>query len=443
MSPNPRKKAVNMLLDIEKNSSYVNIEMNKLRALDDFSSIDIRFIGEIVNGVIKRKITLDYIIAKHSSVKLNKISPFVLAVLRSAIYQILYMDKVPDSAAVNESVKIVKKSSVNRLSSYVNAVLRAVSRDDIDSIDKTSVQGLSIYHSFPEWIVNRWVNRFGFEFADRLLFSLNQKAQLCIRRNVNISLEKLSQKLNECHIQTASVTIPQLPDFDYCMKIDVSKTMFTDTQSFKNGDYYIQDPAAALAAYLLEAKHGDKVIDMCAAPGGKSLFAAELMGNCGEVISFDIYEHKLDLISENCTRHNISIVSPVLQDSTVFNPKYENSADRIICDVPCSGFGIIRKKPDIRYSRAESDIDELSALSYSILKNAARYLKPGGTMVFSTCTIEQAENEDVIHKFLNEHKEFSLYPFTQTGVAYKTFYPHIDDTDGFFVCRLKKNGACV
>ncbi len=443
MSQNPRKKAINMLLDIEKNSSYVNIEMNKLRALDDFSPIDIRFIGEIVNGVIKRKITLDYIIAKHSSVKLNKISPFVLAVLRCAIYQIIFMDKVPESAAVNESVKIVKKSSISRLSSYVNAVLRAVSRDDIDSIDKTSFQGLSIYYSFPEWIVKRWINSFGFEFTERLLFSLNQKAPLSIRRNANISAEELSAMLKECDIRSTQITISELPEFDYCMRIDVSKTMFTDSSSFKNGDFYIQDPAAALAAYLLDVRSGDKVIDMCAAPGGKSLFAAELMGNCGEVVSFDIYEHKLDLISENCTRHNISIVSPVLQDSTVFNPEYENFADRIICDVPCSGFGIIRKKPDIRYTRNESDIDELAKLSYSILENAARYLKPGGTMVFSTCTIEHTENEDVIHKFLNEHKEFSLYPFTQSGVAYKTFYPHIDDTDGFFVCRLKKNGACV
>ncbi|MBR2405112.1 MAG: 16S rRNA (cytosine(967)-C(5))-methyltransferase RsmB [Clostridia bacterium] len=440
MSPNPRKKAVNMLLDIEKKSSYVNIEMNKLRALDDFSPIDIRFIGEIVNGVIKRKITLDYIIAKHSNVKLNKISPFILAVLRSAIYQILFMDKVPDSAAVNESVKIVKKSSVNRLSSYVNAVLRAVSQDDISSIDQTNIQGLSIYHSFPEWIVERWVNRFGFEFAQNLLFSLNQKAPLCIRRNVNMPQEDLSHLLNEYNIESSPVVISQLPDFDYCMQINVSKTMFTDTAAFKNGDFYIQDAAAALAAYLLEPQAGDKVIDMCAAPGGKSLFAAELMANSGSVVSFDIYEHKLDLISENCARHNISIVSPVLQDSSVFNPEYENSADKIICDVPCSGFGIIRKKPDIRYARTESDIAELAKLSYSILENAARYLKSGGTMVFSTCTIEQTENEDVIHKFLDKHKDFSLYPFTKSGIAYKTFYPHIDDTDGFFVCRLKKNG---
>lgn len=439
MPISPRKKAVDMLMNVEKNFAYINIEMNKLRASCDFSPVDVRFIGEIVNGVTKRKITLDYIISLHSNIKLKKIAPFVLAVLRSGIYQIIYMDKVPDSAAVNESVKLVKKSSVSRSAGFVNAILRAVSVDDLKGLDVSTPSGLSIAYSFPEWMIKRWMKRYDTDFVVGLLNAMNRKPPLCVRRNVSVSSEELLAKLKKDSISASSFSLPMFPEFDYCLKLDNVNSL-TSTQAFRDGCFYVQDPAAALAAYLLEPIVGDVVIDMCAAPGGKSLFAAELMGNVGRIIAFDIYEHKLSLIADNCTKHKISIVEPKLQDSACYNDSYRSCADKIICDVPCSGLGIMRKKPDIRFSRTEEDISILADLSSKILDNAAKYLKVGGTLIFSTCTIEPEENEQAVGRFLDSHKEFLLYPFADGKISYKTFYPNTDDTDGFFVCRLKKNG---
>ncbi len=439
MTQNPRKKAVNILVDIEKNASYVNIEMNKLRIQNDFSYQDIRFIGELINGVQKRKITLDYIISIHSSVKINKISPFVLAVLRSGIYQILYMDKVPASAAVNESVKLIKKSSVARLSGYVNAVLRAVNGNELTTLDNNSPFGLSIIYSLPQWLVSRWISQFGLSFAKNLMEAFLAKTDLCVRRNPNISEDKFLNKLSEDGITVVPFKFKDFKDFDYCYTVQTTKGPITDTIAFKEGCFYIQDPAAALASYLLQPKQGDFIIDMCAAPGGKSIFLAELMQNKGKIISFDIYEHKINLINDNAKRHNIDIIHPFMCDATVYNENYENFADKIICDVPCSGFGLISKKPDIRHTRKEEDIVELFTLSQKILENAARYLKPGGVLVFSTCTIDMQENEKAIETFLNNHREFSFLPFGENQLSFKTFYPSVDGTDGFFVCRLKKS----
>lgn len=437
MVESPRKKAVKILIEIEKNSAYSNIEMNKLRASNLYSDLDARFIGELVNGVIKRKITLDKIIAIHSKVKINKIAPFVLNVLRIGIYQIIYMNKVPDSAAVNECVKIIKKSSVSRLSSYVNAVLRAVSIDDLESFSSDSPEDISVRYSFPLWLANRWINQFGCDFTKSLMDCLNNKPSLFVRRCNHISADELINKLKAENVTASKVLLKDFEDFDYGIRIDKFANL-ESIKSFSDADFYIQDPAAALAAYVMEPKSGETVIDMCSAPGGKSLFMAELMNNCGKIYSFDIYEHKIKLINENKHKYNAYIVEPELNDATVYNDKYCQIADRILCDVPCSGLGIIQKKPDIRYKRTEKDIQSLSDLSLKILNNAAKYLKPGGTLVFSTCTIDVDENEKVMKKFLLQNPDFKLYPYGNNKISYKTFYPNVDGTDGFFICRLQK-----
>lgn len=436
MSDSPRKRIVKILMNIDKNDAYINIEMNKLRGENTYSDIDLRFIGQIVNGVIKHRITIDYLISKFSKVPVKKIAPFVLATLRSGIYQIIYMDKVPDSAAVNESVKIIKKSSVSRLSGYVNAVLRAVDKSIIDNIDISSVEGISIYYSYPEWLVTRWVNLFGFDFTVELMKAFNSNPSMHIRRSVKISSAALLDSLKSDNIITKKINFSFAREFDYCYNIGNVGDLGT-IRAYKDSMFYIQDSAAAFASYLLCPKKGQTVIDMCAAPGGKSLFIAELMENTGRVISCDIYEHKINLIKENCDKYAITAVEPVICDATVNNEVYNEIADRVLCDVPCSGLGIIQKKPDIKYARCEEDILELSKLGYEIISNGAKYLKKGGILVYSTCTIDPEENEEVINKFLCDHPGFSPYPFDGENY-YKTFYPHIHETDGFFVCRLKK-----
>ncbi len=439
MSNLPRKKAVSMLMKIEKDCAYINIEMNALRKSGEYDEKDIRFIGELVNGVIKRKITLDYIISIHSSVKVKKISPFVLNVLRIGVYQMIFMDKVPDSAAVNECVKIVKKSSVYKSASFVNAILRSVKKEDFETISKEGTDGLSVAYSFPEWIVKRWTQRYGEAFAENLLKSLNEKSSLCVRRTNKYSETEFENMLNSEGTRFEKIRFPVSPDFDTCYKLYPSKS-FEKLETFKNGAYYIQDPAAAFAAYILKPENNLTVLDMCAAPGGKSLYISDIMNNTGKILSCDIYEHKLELIKENAKKYGCTNIEAVLCDATVYDEKLKEKADRVLCDVPCSGFGIIRKKPDIRYSRKEEDIESLSKVSEKILENASKYLKKGGILVFSTCTIEPEENEMAVERFISKHKNFEIYPFGDENLPYKTFYPNTDDTDGFFVCRLKKNG---
>jgi len=441
MATSLRKTAVQILTDTEKNGAYINIEMNKLRGGNIYSEQDIRLIGEIVNGTVKRKITIDYIISLHSSTKLNKIAPFVLNVLRIGVYQILFMDKIPDSAAVNECVKIVKKSSVYRLSGYVNAVLRSVNKDDLATLPKDKTQYLSVKHSFPLWLTQRWINDFGFEFTDELMESLNKKSSLFVRCNTLVnSIPEFEEKLKKAGIDYAPVIISEMPEYNYSFKINNVKSL-NSIPGFEDGAFYIQDPAASLAAFILEPQKGDMVIDLCAAPGGKSMFIADLMGDSGKIISCDIYEHKIKLIEENAKKYKVTSVVPTINDALVLNDKWLDSADRVLCDVPCTGFGIIRKKPDIKYTRKEEDISALAKMGNEILENAALYLKSGGVMVYSTCTIEKEENEDVINRFLESHPEFSLYPFGDKSENFYTAYPNKTDTDGFFVCRLKKNGV--
>lgn len=439
MSISPRKKAVTILMDIEKNTAYTNIEMNKLRASGQFDNTDVRFIGELVNGVVKRKITLDYVIGLHSSVKVKKISPFILNVLRIGVYQLLFMDKIPESAAVNECVKIVKKSSVGRLSSFVNAILRAVRPEDIEAIDDSTTEGKSIKYSFPRWIVERWTSDFGNDFATNLMKSLKEKPDVHIRRTVSVTKSEFENNLKHDGVQFSDIMINEFPDYDYSYGIKTHGSL-ESLGSFVNNLFYIQDPAASLAAYLAEPQPGDCIIDMCAAPGGKTIFMAELMRNQGTLIACDIYEHKLNLIKENCAKFGITAVDARLLDATIYHENLNNSADKILCDVPCTGLGILRKKPDICYSRTLEDIEILSGISRKILDNAAKYLKPGGVLIFSTCTIEKEENECVVERFLSEHKDFTYYPFGVSENKYMTFYPHIHGTDGFFICRLIKAG---
>ena len=441
MAINLRKTAANMLLNIEKNGAYINIEMNKLRKEVSHGEKDIRLIGEIVNGVIKRKLTLDYVISLHSSTKLKKISPYVLNVLRVGVYQLLFMDKIPPSAAVDECVKAIKKSSVSRLSGYVNAVLRAVKKEDILNLADNTCETLSIKYSYPLWLVKRWEREFGTQFTKELLISLNKKSPLYVRCNTLVnSTQEFKESLSSAGIEYEEVKIEHFKDYNYSFKLSNIKDI-SRVPGFNDGSFYIQDPAASLAAYLLESKEEDSIIDLCAAPGGKSLFLADLINNKGKIISCDIFEHKLKLISENAQRCKASSVEPTLNDASVLKEEWINTADRVLCDVPCSGFGIIRKKPDIKYARKEEDIKALSDLSLAILENGAKYLKDNGVLVFSTCTIEKEENEDVINKFLENHSEFSIYPFGDNGEykdGFYTSYPNITDTDGFFICRLIK-----
>ncbi len=441
MSFSPRKIAVDIIYNILKNGKTLSDELNKLRnEHSDISALDTRFVSEIVNGVLRNLEYCDYLISLASSVKLNKISPYVLNVLRCGCYQLIFMDKVPSSAAVNESVKIIKKSSNARLSGFVNAVLRKIDSNGKDvQLPKDNLKRLSVLYSCPMWLVEKFFNSLNDDTV-KLLESFNKKPSTILRVNkLRTTREDLINRLNSKGWNCTEYTSDLFPDADYLISADKIDNLET-TDEFKDGLFYIQDPAAAYVGEVLRPEKGSVVLDMCASPGGKSTHFAEIMGDEGRIYSFDVSIGKAKRIEENASRLKLKSISAIVKDSTVFDPEFENTADYILVDAPCTGIGIIRKKPDIKYLRKPDDSKNLSKISLSILNTAADYLKPGGTMVFSTCTIFEEENEMVLFDFLKGRPDFSLKTIScnMKNKGYMTLYPHKNNCDGFFISLLTK-----
>lgn len=416
---NSRETAMKVLYEIEYEGAYSNMALKKALRNGEISHRDKAFITHLVYGVTDKKLTLDYIISKFSKIKLKKISKYILIILRMGVYQIKFMDKVPESAAVNECVKLARRYGHSASAGFVNGMLRNVVRIDIE-YPKDKIKYMSVKYSVPLWLCKKWINDFGYEFTNELLKSFEQSARVCVRPNtLKITAQRLSDKLND-EGNKAEVK----NNLVYIKGLDIG-----NDELYKKGYYTVQDEAAYTAGKVLAPKVGETIIDMCAAPGGKTTHLAELMCNKGEIFAFDIHEHKIEIIQKNAERLGISIIKTEISDGSVFNEKYAERADKILCDVPCSGLGIIRRKPEIKWNRNETD--DFHSLQEQILLNASRYLKRGGELVYSTCTINKEENEEVTSGFLNENSNFEkLYE--------KTFYPHIDNTDGFYICKIKR-----
>lgn len=431
---NARETALLTLYKIEYEGAYSNIELKKTLSAAKLSQSDAGLVTALVYGILQRDITLEYVIEQYSSIKIKKISKYILIILKIGLYQILYMDKIPESAAVDECVKLAKKYGF-KSSGFVNGVLRSFLRNEkkisfpTDKIEKAAAE-----NSFPKMLVEEWINRFGYDFACELMKSLNEIAPMCVRVNLlKTDKEKMLAQLENAEAGKIS------PSAIYTKGFDVGTS-----SEYKEGLIMPQDEAAMLACEILAPKKGDVVIDLCAAPGGKTTYIAQLMENKGKILAFDIHEHKIQLITENAKRLGIDIISAYEGDSSEYNENYREYADCVLADVPCSGLGIIRKKPEIkkRYQKSE----ELYEIQYKILENAAKYLKIGGSLVYSTCTIETEENEKIISKFLKEHNEFetvdiSSYFKNEKASAkkgYVTLYPNADGTDGFFIAKLEK-----
>lgn len=416
---NARKVAALALGKIFTEGAYSNIAVNSFLKETDLTPTDKAFTTALIYGVLDRKITLDYVISSFIKTPIKKLSPFTLNTLRVALYQIMFMDKIPDSAAVNEAVKLIKKSKESRNSGFVNAVLRNILRSDGLLPQGDSIDDLSVIYSCPRAIIESFIKDYGKESTISLLEEALKPALLTVRVNtLKISVEDFAQDIGDATpiIPNGAVNINK--------GIDVSKSPL-----YLDGKFFVQDTASQTAVSVLGPKSGDKVLDMCAAPGGKSFSMAILMENKGKIISCDIYDHKCELIKKSAVRLGLDIIKPTVQDSTVYNPDL-GEFDCVLCDVPCSGLGIIRRKPDIKY-KDFSEFDGLLPIQKKILNNAKNYLKSGGRLLYSTCTLRRAENEDVVSEFLTKNDDFKL--------EYShTFMPHIDGTDGFFCALLIK-----
>ena len=412
-----------VLCEIERNGSYSNIAASTALSQNELNRKDSAFMSLLIYGVLTRKITLDSIISKYSSKGVSKLHPFVLNVLRIGIYQLIFMDKVPVSAAVNESVLLVKRSKQSFASGFVNAVLRKISNDKQVVVQLVENSEAQIKYSCPKELCDELIRDLGKADAEEFLNASLNSPDLFARVNtLKTTKDELFSKLNEKEIE--------------CIESEVSDSFVVKNignieklPEFNDGLFYIQDKASQIAISELGINPEMNVLDVCSAPGGKSFTAAMYLNGEGSVTSCDIYEKRVGLIDSGAKRLGIENLKAICSDATVFN-KDLGLFDAVICDVPCSGLGVIRRKPEIKY-RALSSYNDLFEIQLKILKISANYVKSGGKLMYSTCTVRNAENLSVVNAFLKDNNEFKL-------LKSKTLLTHTDGTDGFYFCIMER-----
>ena len=430
-----REIALKILYRIEQEKSYSNIVLNEeiQKNRTKLNEKDIGLISEIVYGTTTWKLTIDEIIKKYSKIKLKKISTWILNILRMGIYQIIFLDKIPKSAAVNESVNLAKKYGHTSSSNFVNAILRKVDKKDYEEFENIEnfVERISKQNSMPEWIIEELLKQNNNEKVEEICRNLTLKPNITIRiNNLKTNKSELKDKLKEKGVIFEDT---DLEDFLIIKNLKNIEKM----DLFNEGYFTIQDESAGLTAKILDPKPNERVLDACSAPGGKTTYIAELMKNKGEIYAWDIYSHRLKLVEENYKRLGINIIKTEMKDAAIFDEKYFEKFDKILLDVPCLGIGVIKRKPDIKWTRKKEDIQKISEVQLDILKKCSNYLKDGGTLVYSTCSILEEENEKIIEKFLKENKKFKIEKTTGTN-KYINIYPNRKQ-DGFFICKLIKN----
>ena len=424
-----RFSAVKTVYAVQSQGAFSNVALAQILRQEKLSDLDRRFCTELVYGTIKVGASLDWKISKYINRPLEKIDEKILAVLRVGMYQIFFLDRVPNSAAVNESVEITKKFCGIGASKFVNGVLRSAVREpqksDFPNDDGAESLALQSFH--PAWLVKLFVEEFGLETAKKICATDNTEPPLCLR--VNLLKSTRAEILDELEKFGATAEPSKIVPEGIICKNHGALDSF---KPLKFGQCQVQDESSMLAAHWLNPAENDFIIDCCAAPGGKATHIAELMKNHGRIIAADIFEMKLQHIKENSKRLGIKIIEPVLLDARNIGEKFFNQADKVLVDAPCSGLGVIRRKADLRWKKTPEEIAELPKLQSEILSSAANAVKIGGTLIYSTCTIIRRENETIVENFLKNNKNFKI-------VDTKKFLPHIDGTDGFFIAKLVRS----
>lgn len=430
---NVRRLALELLLRAESEKRFVNLTL-PYAMQGDLSQEDKNLLVALLYGVTEKRISLDYYISALSGRSKERIDESTLNILRMGLYQLMYMDKIPAFAAVNESVKLTKNKGE---ASFVNAVLRSYERKKhelaLPDREKSIKRHLSIKYSFPQNIVKHFISEFGEEEAEEILHAFSQTPPLCLRVNtLKITRDELLSVLGENGVKCEASELSPNGILVY------DKVSPEALFGFSSGLFFVQDIASQIECEALVAKEGDLVIDVCACPGGKSFGAAMKMKDKGKVLSLDLHESKLPLIETGAKRLSISSIEARAHDSREALTEYIEKADCVICDVPCSGLGVLAKKPDLRHR--ELNFDELTALSREILSASARYVKRGGYLVFSTCTLNRSENEEAVKEFLSKNPDFAPSDFrvgtleSEDGML--TLLPHRHHCDGFFISRM-------
>ncbi|HBN82823.1 MAG TPA: 16S rRNA (cytosine(967)-C(5))-methyltransferase RsmB [Clostridiales bacterium] len=438
-----RLVAYEIIYEVLENNAYINIALNKGLKSRNPDVSDRRLISMLVYGTVSYKLTLDHIIEKFSERSINAINKRIRNVLRLGVFQLVYSKFIPAYSACNESVQLAKKLSNKNVAGFVNAVLRNISRSGhpLELPDKNShpVEYLSLKYSISEEIVRKIISVFGMEQAELFCSASLERPDLFISVNTNVTnVESLLVSLTKQGFE-AEIIDSKEP----VLKLKSGSGLF-DTSEFEQGAFFVMDEGAVLPINALEPKPGSFILDCCAAPGGKTMVISQRMNGTGRILAMDVHPHKIDLMEKNFQRAGRNNIECVVQDARVLREDLVESADGVLLDVPCSGLGIIRRKPDIKWNY-KSD-PELIRLQKEILDNCCNYVKKGGTLVYSTCTVLPEENEDRIKTFLKEHQEFELAPYQfepgmitpyENGTFVNT-YPHIHGTDGFFTAKMVK-----
>ncbi|UZD75674.1 16S rRNA (cytosine(967)-C(5))-methyltransferase RsmB [Bacillus siamensis] len=443
---NVRELALEALEKLEQNQAYSNLLLTSVIKTNTLSDQDRGLLTELVYGTLQNKIALDYIL-KPFIRKPNKVKPWVIQLLRLSAYQMEYLEKIPDRAAIHEAVEIAKKRGHKGIASFVNGILRSLQREGAPSFAEIEdpILRLSTETSHPEWLVKEWVEAYGFEAAEKICrIHLVPPKQTLRVNHIKADRETMLDKMENAGLEAEAGDLS--PD-----AIKLLKGSIANTEFFQNGQVSIQDESSMLVARALDPKPGETVLDACAAPGGKSAHIAELMENEGSLTSLDLHRHKVKLIKEGAERLGLTIIDAQTMDARKAGDAFgAEQFDRVLVDAPCSGFGVIRRKPDMKYTKTPDDSRRLSEIQLGILREIAPLVKKGGTLVYSTCTMDRTENDEVMHAFIQEHPEFEpdlslekrlpekARPFVQDGSL--QILPHYFGTDGFFISSMRKKG---
>ena len=429
---NPRRLALASLVKTEASGAYSNLEINTVLSRANLSSVDAGLYTALYLGTIEKLLTLDYQISKHSRIALDKLDIETKNALRLGFYQLIYMDKIPEYSAVFETVNLCKMKSKG----FVNACLRSFIRDGKTlALPDDKWEALSIKMSIPVALINIFRESYGDETAEKIALACEPREGTSLRINMlkvdprEIRAELKARKIPYEHVGFSEDII--------IVKAPISEV----ADLIEDGAVFVQDPASFLCVKALDAQKGEKILDACACPGGKSFSSAIEMKNEGEILCCDLHARKLSLVKNGAKKLGIDIIKVLEQDAGKMRDELCDSFDRVLCDVPCSGLGVIAKKPDIKYKSVEQ-LRGLPRVQLGILKNCANYVKKGGVLVYSTCTINAEENEKIVQKFLEENDAFEAYDFdlgaikSTNGVF--TLLPHVHGTDGFFVARMRR-----
>ncbi len=429
-SVNDRELILEILLMITRDGEYSHIALRQV--LDQYQYLDKKeraFITRVVNGTLERMIEIDYILNQFSKVKVNKMKPVIRTIMRSSVYQIKYMDAIPDAAVCNEAVKLAGKRGFGQLKGFVNGVLRNISRNlDTVKYPEEELACLSIKYSLPMWILEQWIGDYGKEKAKRMAEASLKTPALAVR----FDEEKIAKKDLMEILEKENVKVREVPGITCALYLS-GYDRLSALESFRKGYYQIQDVSSMQVAFAADPKEGDVCIDVCAAPGGKAIHVAELLKGTGHVEARDLTEYKVALIWENIERSGLKNIEAKCQDATVLSPDSVETADLVIADLPCSGLGVLARKVDLKYKTTLEGQGELEKLQRQILSTVRSYVKPGGTFVYSTCTVNKKENTENAHWFEREYPEFRLEYEEQRLQG-------IHEGDGFYIARFRREG---